>query len=68
MAAKKLQGAGGLSKDVAGGKKTASGREVWHIKNEAGRLGTVATSKTSLSAMDEAVSIYGDALKRLATR
>jgi hypothetical protein len=52
---------------AAAGPKTAAGGEIWHITSD-GRRETIVASAASVTAMDEAVNLYGDALRRLAKR
>ena len=57
---------GSSEKRVLGG-ETIGGQDVWYLASD-GRTETIETSSTSTQAMDEAMVIYGDALKRLAKR
>lgn len=54
---------------VSGPIKThgASHREVWHVTT-GGERRTYVTSSKSVKTMDEAIGLYGRALKRLAHR
>ena len=56
-----------LTKDVRRAPDTIDGREKWYVSS-AGRKRTITTSVTSSRAINEAVEIYSDALKRLAKR
>lgn len=47
--------------------KTKSGQEIWHVNSD-GRIKRLVTGKASIQAMDEAVLVYGRALKSLAQR
>lgn len=49
------------------GRSDSDGRELWHVTVD-GRRQTLATSSTSVAAMDEALVVFGPALKRLANR
>ena len=49
------------------GKTLHGTREVWRISS-GGKIKNIATSASSTAAMDEAMVIYGRALKRLANR
>jgi hypothetical protein len=52
---------------VVGDKTVRGKREVWRI-SAGGTIKSIATTASSTAAMDEAVKIYGFALKRLANR
>ena len=52
---------------VIGGRKTATGREEWYVTT-GGQQITLVTSSSSAAAMDDAVELYSEALKRLAKR
>jgi hypothetical protein len=52
---------------VVGEKTVRDNREVWRISS-GGKIKSIATSASSTAAMDEAMLIYGHALKRLANR
>ena len=54
-------------KEVRRAPDTADGREKWYVST-AGRMRTVTTSVTSSQAINEAMEVYSDALKRLAKR
>ncbi len=49
------------------GKATHKGRERWRVSSD-GFIKVVTTSGASQDAMDEAMTLYGRALKRLANR
>jgi hypothetical protein len=49
------------------GKLTSKGQEVWRVASD-GKIKSITTRSSSTAAMDEAVIIYSDALKRLANR
>ena len=49
------------------GKVNRGDREVWRVASD-GRIKNLVTSASSTSAMDQAIVIYGRALKRLADR
>jgi hypothetical protein len=53
--------------DAVVGKTLHGTREVWRISS-GGKIRNIATSASSTAAMDEAMVIYGRALKRLANR
>jgi hypothetical protein len=44
------------------------GQEVWRVTSANGRIRELTTSSSSKKTMDEAVTIYGRALQRLANR
>ena len=52
---------------IVGEKTVRDNREVWRISS-GGKIKSIATSASSTAAMDEAMLIYGHALKRLANR
>jgi hypothetical protein len=52
---------------VSPARKTAAGQEVWLV-HKGGRRERVITTGTSAATMDDAVTIYSGALKRLAKR
>ncbi len=52
---------------VVGGRKTEGGREEWYVTTNGVQV-TMVTSPSTAAVMDEAVELYSDALKRLATR
>ena len=49
------------------GKTVLGSREVWRVASS-GKIKNLTTSASSTSVMDQAVVIYGRALKRLADR
>ena len=49
------------------GPKTQRGQETWFVTSD-GQKETIVTSTTSATAMDEAVTIYRNTLKRLAQK
>jgi hypothetical protein len=49
------------------GKWIRGDREVWRV-DTGGQIRNIATRSSSTHAMDEAVVLYGNALKRLANR
>jgi len=49
------------------GKMKRGDREVWRVASE-GKTKNLTTTASSTSAMDQAIVIYGRALKRLADR
>ena len=51
---------------VIGG-ATRAGRDVWRVTSH-GKVSTITTSVVSARAMDEAMKIYGRALRRLADK
>ena len=57
---------GSPEKRVLGG-EAIDGRDVWYLSSN-GRTETIVTSATSTRAMDQAMVMYGDALKRLAKK
>ena len=52
---------------VIGGSRSRSGRELWRVASR-GKIVTLSTSALSARAMDEAMKIYGRALRRLANK
>jgi hypothetical protein len=69
LAGATLQGSGGLEAKgvVVESSLTPDGREAWRITS-GDKVISLITSSTSTAIMDEAVQIYGPALKRLAKR
>jgi len=55
------------AKEIRPAPSTSDGREKWYVSAD-GRVRTVTTSVTSLQAMNEAMEMYSDALRRLAKR
>ena len=53
---------------VLGSGVTRSGREFWRVKLADGSEKKLYTSRSSLAAMDEALKLYPNALRRLADR
>jgi hypothetical protein len=64
-----VSGKGSVKGDLkaAPEKHVAAGHEVWRIA-KSGRFVTLKTSRSSIRAMDEAVTKYDRALRRLADR
>ena len=54
-------------KEVRRAPDTADGREKWYVSTD-GRMRIVTTSVTSSQAINEAMEMYSDALRRLAKR
>jgi hypothetical protein len=52
---------------VTGKKAARKAGEVWRISSD-GKVKVLTTRRTSIDTMDEAVKLYGRALKRLAHR
>jgi hypothetical protein len=69
LAGATFQGSGGLEAKgvVVESSLTPDGREAWRITS-GNTVISLITSSTSTAIMDEAVQIYGPALKRLAKR
>lgn len=57
----------GETRRVIGKTKLSDGREVWRVASGT-RITDLTTSASSTSVMDQAMVIYGRALKRLADR
>jgi hypothetical protein len=53
--------------DATLSRKDKSGKEIWRVASN-GQFKTVITSSSSAAAMDDAVTVYSGALKRLAKR
>jgi hypothetical protein len=60
-------GQGALKVDAVIDKTVRDNREIWRVSSN-GQIKNIATTASSTAAMDEAVEIYGRALKRLAHR
>jgi hypothetical protein len=52
---------------ILGKLTSAGGQEVWRVASD-GKIRNITTRGSSTAAMDEAVIIYSDALRRLANR
>jgi hypothetical protein len=66
MAVEKRKKKGAVMAVIAA-KVVRKGRTVWHVTS-GGKVRRIATRKASAKAIDEAVKIYGPALKSLANR